>query len=166
MIQQWLLVAPKQLRCNILKSLQDAPTTSHLGFAKTCDRIRRKYYWPGLYGSVRRYVSHCSECQRGKSAFQFPLGQHHPIKPPNIPFAKIVIDLLGRFPVTKIGNRLIIACADYLKKFTVTKALPVAEAIELAKFLVEEIILKYGATREMIRDSRRSFLSHLIKNIN
>ncbi|GBN47303.1 Retrovirus-related Pol polyprotein from transposon 17.6 [Araneus ventricosus] len=50
--QQWLLVVPKQLRGDILRSLHDAPTAGHLGFAKTYDRIRRKYYWPGLYGST------------------------------------------------------------------------------------------------------------------
>ncbi|GBO25480.1 hypothetical protein AVEN_223088-1 [Araneus ventricosus] len=40
--QQWILVVPKQLRGDILRSLHDAPTTGHLGFAKTYDRIRRK----------------------------------------------------------------------------------------------------------------------------
>ncbi|GBM97318.1 hypothetical protein AVEN_142831-1 [Araneus ventricosus] len=78
--QQWLLVIPKQLRRDVLKSLHDAPTSGHLGFAKTYDRIRRKYCWPGLYGSVRRYVSHCRECQRRKSPPQLPSGQLHPIK--------------------------------------------------------------------------------------
>ncbi|GBM36759.1 Retrovirus-related Pol polyprotein from transposon 17.6 [Araneus ventricosus] len=150
--QQWLLVIPKQLRRDVLKSLHDAPTSGHLGFAKTYDRIRRKYCWPGLYGSVRRYVSHCRECQRRKSPPQLPSGQLHPIKPPDIPFNKIGVDLLGRFPLTRNGNRWIIVCTDYLTRFTVTKALPTAEATEIAKFLVEEIILKHGAPREMISD--------------
>ncbi|GBL65279.1 Transposon Ty3-G Gag-Pol polyprotein, partial [Araneus ventricosus] len=164
--QQWLLVIPKQLRRDVLKSLHDAPTSGHLGFAKTYDRIRRKYCWPGLYGSVRRYVSHCRECQRRKSPPQLPSGQLHPIKPPDIPFNKIGVDLLGRFPLTRNGNRWIIVCTDYLTRFTVTKALPTAEATEIAKFLVEEIILKHGAPREMISDRGRSFLSNLVKDIN
>ncbi|GBL61171.1 Transposon Ty3-I Gag-Pol polyprotein, partial [Araneus ventricosus] len=164
--QQWLLVIPKQLRHDVLKSLHDAPTSGHLGFAKTYDRIRRKYCWPGLYGSVRRYVSHCRECQRRKSPPQLPSGQLHPIKPPDIPFNKIGVDLLGRFPLTRNGNRWIIVCTDYLTRFTVIKALPTAEATEIAKFLVEEIILKHGAPREMISDRGRSFLSNLVKDIN
>ncbi|XP_054708946.1 protein NYNRIN-like [Uloborus diversus] len=155
--QQLLLVVPKQLRRDILMSVHDAPTAGHLGFAKTYDRIRRKYYWPGLYGSVR---------QRRKSPPQLPSGQLHPIKPPDIPFAKIGIDLLGRFPVTRHGNRWIVVCTDYLTRFTVTKALPSAEATEIAQFLVEEIILKHGAPKEMISDRGRSFLSNLVKTIN
>ncbi|GFY42660.1 transposon Ty3-I Gag-Pol polyprotein [Trichonephila inaurata madagascariensis] len=143
--QQWLLAVPKQLRHDILRSLHDAPIAGHLGFAITYDRIRRKYYWPGLYGIVRRYLSHWRDYHRRKSPPQLLSGQLHPIKSPNIPFAKIGIDLLGRFPVTRNRNHWIIVCTDYLMRFTVTKALPTAEAIELAKFLVEEIILKHGA---------------------
>ncbi|GFY33653.1 transposon Ty3-I Gag-Pol polyprotein [Trichonephila clavipes] len=48
----------------------------------------------------------------------------------------------------------------------VTNVLSTAEAIELVKFLVEEIILKHGAPREMISDIGRSFLCYLIKGIN
>ncbi|GBN62574.1 Retrovirus-related Pol polyprotein from transposon 412, partial [Araneus ventricosus] len=164
--QQWLLVVPKQLRGDILRSLHDAPTAGHLGFAKTYDRIRRKYYWPGLYGSTRRYISHCKECQRRKTPPQLPPGRLQPIEPPDIPFAKVGIDLLGRFPVTRSGNRWIIVCTDYLTRFTVTKALPTGEAIEVAKFIVEEIILKHGSPKEMISDRGRTFLSNLVKTIN
>ncbi|GBN06772.1 Retrovirus-related Pol polyprotein from transposon 412 [Araneus ventricosus] len=164
--QQWLLVVPKHLRGDILRSLHDAPTAGHLGFAKTYDRIRRKYYWPGLYGSTRRYISHCKKCQRRKTPPQIPPGRLQPIEPPDIPFAKVGIDLLGRFPVTRSGNRWIIVCTDYLTRFTVTKALPTGEAIEVAKFIVEEIILKHGSPKEMISDRGRTFLSNLVKTIN
>ncbi|GBN73697.1 Transposon Tf2-9 polyprotein [Araneus ventricosus] len=164
--QQWLLVGPKKLRGDILRSLHDAPTAGHLGFAKTYDRIRRKYYWPGLYGSTRRYISHCKECQRRKTPPQLPPGRLQPIEPPDIPFAKVGIDLLGFFPVTRSGNRWIIVCTDYLTRFTVTKALPTGEAIEVAKFIVEEIILKHGSPKEMISDRGRTFLSNLVKTIN
>ncbi|GBN06508.1 Retrovirus-related Pol polyprotein from transposon 412 [Araneus ventricosus] len=166
MRQRWLLVVSKQLRRDVLKSLHDAPTSGHLGFAKTYDRIRRKYCWPGLYGSVRRYVSHCRECQRRKSPPLLPSGQLHPIKSPDMPFNKIGVDLLGHFPITRNGNRWIIVCTDYLTIFTVTKALATAEATAIAKFLVEEIILKHSAPREMIIDRGRSFLSNLVKDIN
>ncbi|GBN06011.1 hypothetical protein AVEN_84359-1 [Araneus ventricosus] len=141
MRQQWLLVVPKQLRRDVLKSLHDAPTSGHFGFAKI-------------------------ECQRRKSQPQLPSGQIHPIKPPDIPFNKIGVDLLGSFPITRRGNRWIIFCTDYLTRFTVTKALPNAEATEIAKFLVYEIILKHGAPREMISYRGRSSLSNLVKDIN
>ncbi|GBM80684.1 Transposon Tf2-8 polyprotein [Araneus ventricosus] len=161
--KQWLLFIPKHLREGILKSLHDAPTAGHLGFAKTKDRIRRKLFLSGLYRSVLRYVSHCWECQKRKSPPQRPPGLLRPILPAEIPFAKIGIDLLGRFPLTTQGNRWIIVCTDYLSRFTVTKALKSGEAVEITKFLVEDVILKHGSPREIISDRGRSFLSNLVK---
>ncbi|UYV61191.1 K02A2.6-like, partial [Cordylochernes scorpioides] len=41
-----LLVIPKCMRPDILKEFHDVPTAGHLGFARTYDRIRKKYFGP------------------------------------------------------------------------------------------------------------------------
>ncbi|GFT36230.1 transposon Tf2-6 polyprotein [Trichonephila clavipes] len=95
----WLPVIPKHLRADILRHFHDAPTAGHLGFAKTYDKIRKRFLlWPGMYRNVVRYVMHCRECQRRKSVPQRPPGRLVPI-PPAIafPFHRIGIDLLGDF---------------------------------------------------------------------
>ncbi|GFV32603.1 transposon Tf2-6 polyprotein [Trichonephila clavipes] len=94
----WLPVIPKHLRADILRHFHDAPTAGHLGFAKTYDRIRKRFYWPGMYRNVVRYVMHCRECQRRNSVPQRPPGRLVPIPPAIAPFHRIGIDLLGRFP--------------------------------------------------------------------
>ncbi|GFY50675.1 transposon Ty3-I Gag-Pol polyprotein [Trichonephila inaurata madagascariensis] len=58
---------------------------------------------------------------------------------------RLGIDLLGRFPRSMKGNKWIIVCTDYFSRFEVTKALPTAEAEEVAKFITEGIVLKHGA---------------------
>ncbi|GFW90081.1 transposon Tf2-6 polyprotein [Trichonephila clavipes] len=40
----WLPVIPKHLRADILRHFHDAPTAGHLGFAKTYDRILKRFY--------------------------------------------------------------------------------------------------------------------------
>ncbi|GFV08198.1 transposon Ty3-I Gag-Pol polyprotein [Trichonephila clavipes] len=138
----------KHLRADILRHFHDAPTAGHLGFAKTYDRIRKRFYWPGMYRNVVRYVMHCRECQRRKSVPQRPPGRLVPIPPPAIaPFHRIGIDLLGRFPKSAHGNKWIIVCTDYSTRYAITKALPTAENDEIAKFLLEEIVLRHGAPR-------------------
>ncbi|GBN68925.1 hypothetical protein AVEN_24228-1, partial [Araneus ventricosus] len=86
--RNWLLFLPKLLREHILKSFHDAPTAGHIGFAKTYAIIKGKFYWPGVYRSVRRYVSHCNDCKRRNSPQQRPAGLLQPIEPVNIPFFK------------------------------------------------------------------------------
>ncbi|UYV84270.1 hypothetical protein LAZ67_X001713, partial [Cordylochernes scorpioides] len=160
-----LLVIPKCMRPDILKEFHDVPTAGHLGFARTYDRIRKRYFWPGLYNSVRRYVAHCKECQRRKGENKLPAGKLIPIQPPSFPFQKIGMDLLGRFPLSDKGNRWIIVCTDYLSKYAIAKALPSGTAAEIATFILEEVILKHGAPREIITDRGRAFMSQMVKEV-
>ncbi|UYV80667.1 hypothetical protein LAZ67_19001324, partial [Cordylochernes scorpioides] len=162
----WLMMIPKHLRSEVMADLHDAPTAGHLGFARTYDKVKKRFYWPGLYRTVRQYVSHCRECQRRKKLPRHPAGQLVSIPPVEKPFYKIGVDLLGRFPVSKDGNRWIIVCTDYMTRYAITKAIPDGGAIETAKFLVEDVILKHGAPREMITDRGRNFISQVIKEIN
>ncbi|UYV77754.1 K02A2.6-like [Cordylochernes scorpioides] len=138
----WLMMIPKHLRSEVMADLHDAPTAGHLGFARTYDKVKKRFYWPGLYRTVRQYVSHCRECQRRKKLPRRPAGQLVSIPPVEKPFYKVGVDLLGRFPVSKDGNRWIIVCTDYMTRYAITKAIPDGGAIETAKFLVEDVILK------------------------
>ncbi|UYV81331.1 hypothetical protein LAZ67_20000799, partial [Cordylochernes scorpioides] len=162
----WLLVVPKQMRVDILREAHDAPMAGHLGFAKTYDRVRRKYFWPGLHRSVRQYVAHCRECQRRKGSTERPPGQLVPIPPVSRPFEKIGIDLLGRFPTSNDGNKWTVVATDYLTRYAMTKAIPNGSSEEVGKFIVEDVILKHGAPRELISDRGRTFISHTIRDIN
>ncbi|UYV61011.1 K02A2.6-like [Cordylochernes scorpioides] len=162
----WLMMIPKHLRSEVMADLHDAPTAGHLGFARTYDKVKKRFYWPGLYRTVRQYVSHCRECQRRKKLPRRPAGQLVSIPPVEKPFYKVGVDLFGRFPVSKDGNRWIIVCTDYMTRYAITKAIPDGGTIETAKFLVEDVILKHGAPREMITDRGRNFISQVIKEIN
>ncbi|GFU04069.1 transposon Tf2-8 polyprotein [Trichonephila clavipes] len=161
----WLPVIPKHLRADILRHFHDAPTAGHLGFAKIYDRIRKRFYWPGMYRNVVRYVMHCRECQRRKSVPQRPPGRLVPIPPAIAPFHRIGIDLLGRFPKSAHGNKWIIVCTDYSTRYAITKALPTAEVAEIAKFLLEEIVLRHGAPRVIITDRGAVFRSRLVSSL-
>ncbi|GFU85490.1 hypothetical protein TNCV_3178121 [Trichonephila clavipes] len=161
----WLPVIPKHLRADILRHFHDAPTAGHLGLAKTYDRIRKRFYWPGMYRNVVRYVMHCRECQRRKSVPQRPPGRLVPIPPAIAPFHRIGIDLLGRFPMSAHGNKWIIVCTDYSTRYAITKALPTAEVDEIAKFLLEEIVLRHGAPRVIITDRGAVFRSRLVSSL-
>ncbi|GFU29515.1 transposon Ty3-I Gag-Pol polyprotein [Trichonephila clavipes] len=113
------------------------PPQDTLVSRKTYDRIRKRFYWPGMYRNVVRYVMHCRECQRRKSVPQRPPGRLVPIPPAIAPFHRIGIDLLGRFQT---------------------------EVDEIAKFLLEEIVLRHGAPRVIITDRGAVFRSRLVSS--
>ncbi|GFX71626.1 transposon Tf2-11 polyprotein [Trichonephila clavipes] len=163
--RKWLTIIPKHLRLEILQDFHDASTAGHPGFAKTYNRIRKRFFWPGLYRSVRRYVMHCREYQRRKSIPQKPPGVLIPIPPASAPFQRVGIDLLGRFSGSTKGNKWIIVCVDYLSRFTVTKALPTAEAEEVTKFITEEIVIKHETPRTILTDRGKVFESKLVTEL-
>ncbi|GFV22405.1 retrovirus-related Pol polyprotein from transposon 17.6 [Trichonephila clavipes] len=99
-----------------------------------------------------------------KSVPQRPPGRLVPIPPAIAPFHRIGIDLLGRFPKSAHGNKWIIVCTDYSTRYAITKALPTAEVDEIAKFLLEEIVLRHGAPRVIITDRGAVFRSRLVSS--
>ncbi|GFS82577.1 transposon Tf2-9 polyprotein [Trichonephila clavipes] len=125
----------------------------------------RDFTGRGMYRNVVRYVMHCRECQRRKSVPQRPPGRLVPIPPAIAPFHRIGIDLLGRFPKSAHGNKWIIVCTDYSTRYAITKALPTAEVDEIAKFLLEEIVLRHGAPRVIITDRGAVFRSRLVSSL-
>ncbi|GFU91801.1 retrovirus-related Pol polyprotein from transposon 17.6 [Trichonephila clavipes] len=102
---------------------------------------------------------------RRKSVPQRPPGRLVPIPPAIAPFHRIGIDLLGRFPKSAHGNKWIIVCTDYSTRYAITKALPTAEVDEIAKFLLEEIVLRHGAPRVIITDRGAVFRSRLVSSL-
>lgn len=54
-----LLAIPGPYRQEILRTLHDDPTSGHLGFFKTYERIHHRYFWPRLYSTVLKYVNSC-----------------------------------------------------------------------------------------------------------
>ncbi|GFX79368.1 transposon Ty3-I Gag-Pol polyprotein [Trichonephila clavipes] len=50
-------------------------------------------------------------------------------------------------------------------RYAITKALPTAEVDEIAKFLLEEIVLRHGAPRVIITDRGAVFRSRLVSSL-
>ncbi|CAF1578307.1 unnamed protein product [Didymodactylos carnosus] len=67
---------------------------------------------------------------------------------------------------TSNGNRYIITCTDHLSKFVVAKAVPTATASETAKFLVEDVIFRYGhIPKHILTDQGLHFNNQLMQAI-
>ena len=59
---------PKDLRHMIMAYFHDSETGVHLGVTKTWNKIKREYYWPGMYKIVKDYVAQCEICLRSNPA--------------------------------------------------------------------------------------------------
>ncbi|GFS70091.1 transposon Ty3-I Gag-Pol polyprotein [Trichonephila clavipes] len=150
------------------------PTSRHdfdvkykTGKRSDADALFRRNQWKRKRKHQTNFSSHdichaLSGVPKGrKSVPQRPPGRLVPIPPAIAPFHRIGIDLLGRFQSLTHGNKWIIVCTDYSTRYAITKALPTAEVDEIAKFLLEEIVLRHGAPRVIITDRGAVFRSDL-----
>lgn len=69
------------------------------------------------------------------------------------------IDVAGPFPVTANGNRYVIATLEYTTRYAVATAVPQHTAKEIAKFLMEKVVLMFGPMRELMMDGAAEFCS-------
>ncbi|KAG6585099.1 Enzymatic Polyprotein [Phytophthora cinnamomi] len=62
------------------------------------------------------------------------------------------LDVAGPLPVTPDGNRYVLAAADYTTRYVVVAAVPNHTAKDIAKFILEKIVMVYGPMRELVMD--------------
>ena len=53
----------KEEQEELLTAYHDSPWAGHRGTWATFEKIKGKYWWPGLYRDVHRFVTTCESCQ-------------------------------------------------------------------------------------------------------
>lgn len=159
------LVLPPELRQHVLHSLHDHVTAGHLGIAKTYHKIKQRFYWPRMYRDIRSYVLSCKKCGGNKICTQAQMGMLQPIPPTCRPFERLGMDELGPFQQSIDGNQRVIVLTDYATRMVFARAVPNGSAYEVAKFLVEDILLKHGTPKEILTDRGREFVNETFRLI-
>ncbi|CAF4499211.1 unnamed protein product, partial [Didymodactylos carnosus] len=156
-----LSLIPTSMIPELLHAYHNNPTSGYLGVNKTWNKIRNRYYWPGMYNTIKQHVLSCTQCQQFKVSRKKSAGTLEPIEPPAGILDLIGLDFVGPVPQSTSGNKYILVCTDYLSKWAVTQATPNCTAETAAKFLVEKIILQYGTPKQLLTDKG----SHLMANV-
>ena len=159
------LVVPKELRKEILHTMHDDPIGGHLGIVKCYSKMRLRYFWPKMFRSVRRYINRCMDCQTKKPSPGKPIGFGQLMEVPSIPWSTMGCDLLGRFPKSDHNKFYIIVCTDHATRYVVTGALEDMKAETVAKFIIEKIVLVFGAPINILTDQGKNFTSALMQSV-
>ena len=135
------LYVPQHLQKSILINYHNE-TGAHLGYDKTYDNIREKYYFPNLYKIITEYIQSCLTCQKNSQKI---------IKPPLVetdiatfPMSKVAVDLSGPYPETVSGNKYLISfiCmySGWIESFPVKNK----SAENISHLIINEIIPRYS----------------------
>lgn len=159
------LVIPSSLVPSILEECHDSPFSGHMGFTKTYDRVKQRYWFPGMRRKIMRYVATCTQCQFRKSPRTRPSGLFQCIKVPKNAFQRVQIDVAGLFPSSKSNKKYIITASCYLTKWLETEAVKSAQTEDIIKFLVKKIICRHGVPAILQSDKGTIFTSDLFSKL-
>ncbi len=163
--RQYPIVVPEALRPEIMEAYHDdIYAGGHLGFAKTLQKIRRHYYWSGMWVEVKHWCRTCVPCAMRKDP---PARTRAPLVPLPVAgaFDRVAVDCLGPLPLTKNGNRHIVIFSDYLTRWIEALCVTDMKASTIAWLFVDEIISRHGAPRELLSDQGTNFLSKLVAEV-
>ena len=158
------LVVPASIRNEILQSCHDDPLSGHLGFKKTYNKLRERFHWKHMYSDCDFWCKSCIDCATKKTPKQLSKAPLLPI-PANYPFEKVAVDVFGPFPTSENNNKYIINFTDTFTHWPEAFAVQSADKDTTAILLVEQIICRFGAPKELLSDRGKNFLSDLVVSV-
>ncbi|GMF43975.1 unnamed protein product [Phytophthora fragariaefolia] len=158
------IVLPLALWATVLKECHDSVWVGHLRAAHTHARIVQTYRWPNLQSEVKRWVLSCQECGSRK------------VKPREIipPLRSIrggdvgdiwALDVAGPLPTTDGGEQYVMAAVEYITRYAVALTVKQHTAEKMSAFLMENVVLKFGAFRELLTDGAPELTGKAIEQL-
>jgi hypothetical protein len=158
-------VLPPSLRVDVLHQLHDLRVTGHLGIQRTVERVKGRFFWPGLALDVARWCASCEQCAGRK-------GKPRPAKQPmqtfdvGAPFERLAIDILDTHKVTREQNRYVLVVTDYFTKWTDAFPLRKHTARVVAQVIMNRWIVYHGVPRQILSDQGPEFEGRLFQRLS
>ncbi len=137
----------------------------HLAGESTYNVVKERGYWPGMKKDILEWVKTCVICQKcnERNGNDKRNSQEMQLMPSMQPFERWSLDFIGRLPVTKAGNKFIITAIDHCTRWPIAKAVSVAGAATVGKFIYEEILLNFGCPKEILTDQAKCFSDQVLQ---
>ena len=132
----------------LVSEFHESPWSGHRGTWATFEKLKGKYWWPGLYRSVYDFVSTCESCQMHSMIRH--RDELHPTYPPTVHF-KWMVDLVT-MPIGEGQKRYLVLAREDLTNQVEGRALANKTTAAVCRFLVEEVICRYGCVGKIVAD--------------
>jgi len=141
-------------QCNlkrvIIKALHDDVLAGHGGVQKTLQRIKTRFYWPGMTKEITTYVRKCP-CNLNKAG---KVTRHASLNPVKIgkPFESWVIDHIV-MPQSVHGDEYILTMIDRFTKMVELVPTKTKSMEEVVKNFKDRILLRWGVPQSVLADN-------------
>ena len=135
---------------------------SHFGINSVFNYLNDRVWWPTMFQDIKEWIKSCQECQLYKPIKRVKAEGH--IEVGEI-FDRFGFDFIGPMTESKKGSKYILVATEYLTKWPIARAVPVANAETVATFIYEEIIYNYGCPKTILTDQGTHFRNKLVDSL-
>ncbi|KAL9224714.1 hypothetical protein vseg_000724 [Gypsophila vaccaria] len=142
----------------IIAQVHDGECGPHMNARALCKQILRLgWYWTTMEADCAKYVKHCHNCQIFGNVKHVAPSPLYTLTSP-WPFSTWGIDVIGKIhPIGAGGHCFILVAIDYFTKWVEAASFRTLGAKEVAKFIQNNIICRYGVPHELISDQGTHF---------
>ncbi|KAL4135091.1 hypothetical protein QTP88_006747 [Uroleucon formosanum] len=161
-----VLAIPEILTNEVIQNFHDNKMSgAHLGIHKVYNKIKTRYHWPLMHKQIKAYVTSCIHCQKRKPDKSKQVGKMltYPIEN-GIPFSDVTIDYVGPLMPSR-DFRYILVATCRVTKYCVAKACRNVDAKSTIVFLLDFLLLSYGAMKVVRSDDGTHFTAKVISDI-
>ena len=144
------------LRTRLIQKIHDSPLAGHPGRTATRDLVSREYAWPGLTTDVRRFVSNCVACGKGKVWREQKRGLLKPLPVPLRPWSELATDFIGPLPPSR-GFTSILGVTDRLTKSQILIPMSGQSSPDVANALLTHVFAHHGLPTAIVSDRGPQF---------
>ena len=160
------LVVPIGMRKDILRTYHDELAAgAHSGVTKTYEKIKRFYYWRGMYADIEAYILTCSDCCSAKGKPRFA-GKSPGNIVPTRPMQVVSMDFIIPLPETHDGNTAILIFTCAFCGLIISVAMRSTTAMDVAEAYLNNVFRRYGASEVIRHDRDPRFMSKVFKAFN
>eukprot|EP00731_Ephydatia_muelleri_P013115 Em0007g425a len=158
------VVVPKAARCQILKQLHEGAFGGHLGEAKTLNRLRERFYWPGYSEDAVEWCKTCPTCAARKNPSRKSRAPLQSVTA-GYPLQLVAVDIVGPLTPSKTENTYILVASDYFTRWVEAYAIPNQEAVTVANKLVDEFFCRFSVPEQLHSDQGRQFEANVMQEV-
>eukprot|EP00731_Ephydatia_muelleri_P008908 Em0004g1246a len=158
------VVVPKAARCQILKQLHEGVFGGHLGEAKTLNRLRERFYWPGYSEDAVEWCKTCPTCAARKNPSRKSRAPLQSVTA-GYPLQLVAVDIVGPLTPSKTENTYILVASDYFTRWVEAYAIPNQEAVTVANKLVDEFFCRFSVPEQLHSDQGRQFEANVMQEV-
>lgn len=161
----WKEVVPSELRDAILTESHSSPMAAHLGTAKTYQRLKLRYFWPGMYQDTLKFISSCDICNAYKRPNSKTPGLMGSARICSRPFQCLSIDLVGPLPMSRLQNTYLLVVVCYFTKYCFLFPLRRSTGKVIAQRLEDHVFLVHGIPQTILSDNGSPFCGQEVKSL-